>query len=76
MGRYAILGGLVTCLFLLTAAPGANALVPTQTNIATAAFNTSSAIEVKRTRSARPPGWDRGRKVGWRGARKPPGQRR
>ena len=76
MCRSAMLGCLVACTFFLIAQPGANALVPVQANIATAASSTSSTIEVKRHRSVRPPGWDRGRKIGWRGARRPPGQRR
>ena len=54
----------------------ANAFVPVQTHIAGTAATLDDFVKVKRKKSARPPGWSRGRKVGWRGGRKPPGQRR
>jgi hypothetical protein len=54
----------------------ASAFMPVQAGIADAAAAVSDTIQVKRKKTARPPGWSRGRKVGWRGGRKPPGQRR
>jgi hypothetical protein len=44
--------------------------------IAKAATATSTTIEVKRSpHKSQPPGWSHGRKVGWHGHSKPPGQR-
>jgi Flp pilus assembly protein TadB len=44
-------------------------------SIAKAATTTNSIIEVKHSpHKSRPPGWSHGRKVGWHGRGKPPGQ--
>jgi hypothetical protein len=53
----------------------ADAFVPAQPEIAQGASATRNIIEVKRAPTkAHPPGWSRGRKVGWHGRGKPPGQ--
>lgn len=53
----------------------AKALMPAQTELAKSAVASSDIIEVKRSpHKGRPPGWSRGRKVGWHGRGKPPGQ--
>jgi hypothetical protein len=51
-----------------------------QSSVIAASQELSNTIEVKKKWKfkkwkKRPPGWDRGRKVGWRGGRVPPGQR-
>jgi hypothetical protein len=76
MRKYLAIGGLVAAGVALATFTPANAFVPVQTEIATAASDMTNTIEVKRRKSARPAGWSRGRKVGWRGGRTPPGQRR
>ena len=60
----------------LGATSSANAFLPGQTEIVGAAAAVNDVVQVKRHKHARPPGWSRGRKVGWRGGRVPPGQRR
>jgi hypothetical protein len=53
----------------------AGAFVANQDGVAKAATATNTMIEVKRSPSkGRPPGWSHGRKVGWHGRGKPPGQ--
>jgi hypothetical protein len=43
--------------------------------VAKAATATNTIIEVKHSpHKSRPPGWSHGRKVGWHGRGKPPGQ--
>src|SRR2546430_2732401 len=54
----------------------ANAFVPAQAHIAGTAAAMNDVVQVKRKKTARPRGWDRGRKVGWHGGKTPPGQRR
>jgi hypothetical protein len=62
--------------FAFAPVSSASAVMPVQAGIADAAATVSDTIQVKRKKSARPHGWSRGRKVGWRGGSKPPGQRR
>ena len=50
----------------------AGAFVANQDGIAKTAISTNSIIEVKH--KGTPPGWHHGRKVGWHGRGKPPGQ--
>src|SRR2546423_14429515 len=69
-------GGLAAAAFLLAPMSGANAFLPGQTEIVGAAAAVNDIVQVKRHKSVRPRGWSRGRKVGWRGGRVPPGQRR
>jgi len=53
----------------------AGAFVANQNGVAKAATATNATIEVKRSpHRGRPPGWNHGRKVGWHGRGKPPGQ--
>ncbi|MGO8924636.1 MAG: hypothetical protein ACLQF4_17060 [Xanthobacteraceae bacterium] len=53
----------------------AGAFVANQNDIAKAATAANTIIEVKRSPSkGRPPGWNHGRKVGWHGHSRPPGQ--
>ena len=76
MRKYLAIGSLALAGVALATFAPANAFVPVQTEIATAASDMGNTIEVKRRKSARPAGWSRGRKVGWRGGHRPPGQRR
>jgi hypothetical protein len=76
MRNVLVLGSFAAGVLVLGAYAPAGAFVPIQTEVANAAAAESDIIQVKRGKTARPPGWDRGRKVGWRGGRKPPGQRR
>ena len=53
----------------------AGAVVANQNGVAKAATATNAIIEVKRSpHKGRPPGWSHGRKVGWHGHSRPPGQ--
>jgi hypothetical protein len=76
MAKFLIRGGLATAVLAFASFTPASAFVPNQAEIVRAADVTSDTVLVKRHKTARPPGWNRGRKVGWRGGRKPPGQRR
>jgi len=76
MRKLLIVGGLAAGAFLLAPVSGANAFLPGQTGVIGAAAAVDDVIQVKRKKKARPPGWSRGRKVGWRGGRRPPGQYR
>ncbi len=59
---------------LLPAQP-ASAFLANQQPVVQAAAVAAPVIEVKRAPSkGRPPGWNHGRKVGWHGSRRPPGQ--
>ena len=61
----------------LSAISPAHAFMPRQHEITKATSGQNDVIEVKRSSTnPRPPGWNRGRKVGWHGGRRPPGQRR
>ncbi len=53
----------------------AGAFVANQNAVAKAATATNAIIEVKRSpQKGRPQGWNHGRKVGWHGHSRPPGQ--
>ena len=68
---------LASGLLALAAPTPGSAVVPVQGGIAAAATVIDDTIAVKRGKwKKRPPGWDRGRKVGWRGGSMPPGQRK
>lgn len=58
------------------ATSSANALIPGQAGISETAAALNDIVQVKRHKNARPRGWSRGRKVGWHGGSRPPGQRR
>jgi len=76
MGKLLIAGALAAGVIVFTSVSSASAFVPVQTEIADAVAAMNDIIQVKRKKTVRPRGWDRGRKVGWRGGRRPPGQRR
>jgi hypothetical protein len=66
--------------FALAGAGPASAFLPGQSPMIAASQESSNAIQVKKKfkfkkMKMRPPGWDRGLKIGWRGANVPPGQR-
>jgi hypothetical protein len=68
---FAALGAAVAFLSPLPA----DALVANPNGIAKAVTATNAVIEVKRSSHKRtPPGWHHGRKVGWDGRGRPPGQ--
>jgi hypothetical protein len=71
---------LVTGALALAVSTPAPAFVPAQSGIAGAATVIDDTIAVKQKwkkhAKHRPYGWSRGRKVGWRGAGMPPGQRK
>lgn len=53
----------------------ADAFIANQNSVAQAATATNPTIEVKRSlHKGTPPGWHHGRKVGWHGHSRPPGQ--
>jgi hypothetical protein len=77
----------ILALGLVVVAPvSAHAFIPAQSGIPVAADAVSSDLEVKggrgkgkhkgwkKHRFGHPPGWSRGRKVGWGGRGMPPGQ--
>jgi hypothetical protein len=65
----------VAAIFAFSASKSAIAFVASQNGVATAAAATTNVIEVKRSpHKARPPGWSHGRKSGWHGRSRPPGQ--
>ena len=72
MSRIILAGAIAVLLSAATSGPSA-ALTPDRLIQATTAVDNS--IEVKRRHAARPPGWSKGRKVGWGRGRVPPGQR-
>jgi hypothetical protein len=69
----AMIGGVA--IFALSALKPAVAFVAGQNGVATAAAAAANVVEVKRSpHKARPPGWSHGRKTGWHGRSRPPGQ--
>jgi hypothetical protein len=73
--RLFLLAAMGIAALALAAPQPANALLINQQPVAKAAAATAPVVEVKRAPSkGRPPGWNHGRKVGWHGARRPPGQ--
>jgi hypothetical protein len=68
---FAVLG--VAVSFISTQPVGAFAA--NQNGVAKAATTMNATIEVKRSpHKGRPPGWSHGRKMGWHGRGRPPGQ--
>jgi hypothetical protein len=63
----------IALLGLFTIPASANPLIPTSAAIHVAAHG-RDIIQVKKKWGVRPYGWNRGRKVGWRGLGMPPGQ--
>ena len=64
--------------FALAGTGPAAAFLPGQSHLVIASQELGNAVEVKwkfKKAKMRPPGWDRGRKVGWRGFGVPPGHR-
>ena len=76
MRKLLLVASLAAGALVIAPVTSASAFVPVQTEIAGATAAMNDIIQVKRKKTARPRGWDRGRKVGWRGGRTPPGQRR
>jgi hypothetical protein len=75
--RRIIVAGVLSAVALMAlgALQPASAFFGNQKEIANATQATSSIIEVKRSpQKPRPPGWSHGRKTGWHGRSKPPGQ--
>jgi hypothetical protein len=78
MRRYSI----VTAIFVVVSVTvafisprPAGAFVANQNGVAKSVTATNTIIEVKRSpHKGRPPGWNHGRKVGWHGHSRPPGQ--
>ena len=75
MHKLMLVGTLVTGVSAFAPFNSASAFVPVQTDIAATAAAMNDVIQVKRHRHGRPHGWSRGRKVGWHGRGRPPGQR-
>jgi hypothetical protein len=72
MRKFTVLGAIViAAMFALSAPQPAGAFISNQNGVATAAHATTNTIEVKRY----PAGWHHGKKKGWHGASRPPGQR-
>ena len=76
MCKFLVAGTLMAGALTLVPIGSASAFPPVQTEIAGTAAALNDIVQVKRKKRVRPPGWSRGRKVGWRGGRVPPGQRR
>jgi hypothetical protein len=77
MRKFVFCCGIAVGAVALAAINPAGAFMPNQTEIGTAALAISDVVDVKRsTAKPRPPGWSRGRKVGWGRGNVPPGQRR
>jgi hypothetical protein len=80
--RKILLAGLTAGALTLATFMPAAAFVPAQSGIADAATIIDDTVAVKQKAKwkkhakHRPYGWSRGRKVGWRGAGMPPGQRK
>jgi hypothetical protein len=76
MRKFTVSGAIVVAAILALSAPQpAGAFISNQNGIATAAHATTNTIEVKRSlQKGTPPGWHHGRKVGWHGRGRPPGQ--
>lgn len=76
MRRYftfaAIFAAISVAVAFLSPQP-AGAFVANQNGVAKAATAANTIIEVKRKKGP-PPGWHHGRKVGWHGHSRPPGQ--
>jgi len=75
MPKFLVVSAFVAGVFAFAPLNTASAFVPVQTDIAATAAAMNDVIQVKRHRHGRPHGWSRGRKVGWHGRGRPPGQR-
>ena len=77
MYKFIISGAIgAAAIFALSGSQPANAFISNQNSLATAAHATTNTIEVKRSlKKGTPPGWHHGKKKGWHGASRPPGQR-
>ena len=78
MSKALLICSVIGCAFAFIPIAPAHALTPdVASGLSTASAGLDSTVQVKRSALKRtPPGWSRGRKVGWRGGHKPPGQRR
>jgi hypothetical protein len=78
MRSYFIVASTVAVLsvaFASIAIRPAAAFTADQNGVTQAATATSPTIEVKRSpHKSKPPGWSHGRKTGWHGSSRPPGQ--
>jgi hypothetical protein len=77
MRKYFIAGFFVACgvAFAFVSSQSAGAFVANPDGIAKSSTASTTIIEVKRSpHKGRPPGWSHGRKTGWHGRGKPPGQ--
>ena len=78
MRKYFISAGIVAAIGVSVAfisPQPAGAFVANVDGVSKASTATNTVIEVKRSpHKARPPGWSQGRKTGWHGRGKPPGQ--
>ena len=77
MRKFTVLGAIaIAAMFALSALQPDGVFISNQNGIATAAHATTNTIDVKRSlQKGTPPGWHRGKKKGWHGASRPPGQR-
>jgi hypothetical protein len=74
MRRYFIFAAIGVAVAFLSPQP-AGAFVTSLNGVGKAATAANTIIEVKRSpQKGRPPGWSHGRKVGWHGHSRPPGQ--
>ena len=74
MRKYFIASAIFAAMGVAVAflSPPAGAFVANQNGAAQAATATNTIVEVKH--KGTPPGWHHGRKVGWHGHARPPGQ--
>jgi hypothetical protein len=77
MRKFIVLDAIIiAAIFSLCASQPAGAFIGNQNSIATVAHATTNTVEVKRSpQKGTPPGWHHGKKKGWHGASRPPGQR-
>jgi len=75
MCKLLVVGTLVAGALVFVPLNPAGAFVPVQTGVAATAAAMNDVVRVKRHKHGRPHGWSRGRKVGWHGRGRPPGQR-
>jgi hypothetical protein len=74
MLKYFIFTAIGVAVALVSPQP-AGAFTANQDGVAKAAMATNIIVEVKRSpHKGQPPGWSHGRKVGWHGHSRPPGQ--
>ena len=74
MRKYFTIAAIGVAVAFISPQP-AGAFVANQNGVAKAATATNAITEVKRSlNKGTPPGWRQGRKVGWHGHSRPPGQ--